>query len=190
MILFLRFPRVEKVRDASDKPWHSCMTTQELETLRKEGEGKLTKRRLDGDPYDDGDDDEDPREAKKRRRKQAAGSSRQSQMPAGVSSHYRSADLSQIMVETHDLKGKVVVVEPAGDSNLKTRLEAIVTKLGGTCEQNVRAGHTHLYVETGFKIRARSEAKGGKVDVVRSGWLIECDIHIRLHTSHNLLVKV
>ena len=29
----LRFPRVEIIRD--DKPWHQCMTTQELEDLRE-----------------------------------------------------------------------------------------------------------------------------------------------------------
>ena len=29
----LRFPRVEKIR--TDKPWHDCMTTAQLEDLRQ-----------------------------------------------------------------------------------------------------------------------------------------------------------
>ena len=38
------------------------------------------------------------------------------------------------MVETHDLKGKTLVIEPA-DANLKKKLERIVVKLGGKVEQ-------------------------------------------------------
>ena len=40
----LRFPRVEKVRH--DKSFTDAMTVEEMETLRKQAEGKLTSRHL------------------------------------------------------------------------------------------------------------------------------------------------
>ncbi len=127
----LRFPRVEKIRSESDKPWHSCMTVTEMESLRREGEGKLANRHLE---LDEEDHTDGAFSQPKKRRKGGAGSSQRSR-PATLSSVYRqAADPSSVMVESHDLKGKVVVVEPC-DARLKKRLEETVLKLGGTCEQ-------------------------------------------------------
>lgn len=77
------------------------------------------------------------------------------------------------MVETHDLKFKTIVIEPA-NAALKAQLEAIVVKLGGTVEQNCTYGKTYCYVETGFKVKAKNVAKSKKIDVVKSGWLLDC----------------
>ena len=78
------------------------------------------------------------------------------------------------MVETHALKDKIFVIEPC-NAALKSRLEGIVVKNGGKIEQNAITGRTHAYVETGFKIRAKSVADKGACDVVRSSWLLDCD---------------
>ena len=40
-------------------------------------------------------------------------------------------DLSMERIETHNLKGKIVVVEPGVDLQMKHRLERIVAKHGG-----------------------------------------------------------
>ena len=90
----------------------------------------------------------------------------------------RSIATDNIMVETHDLKGKVVVVEPA-NAKLKARLEAAVVKLGGKVEQNPTEGRTDCYVETGFKIKAKNVARSGKFDVAKSTWLLDCETEFR-----------
>ena len=61
-------------------------------------------------------------------------------------------DVENVMVESHDLKDKVIVIEPC-DAELKAKMEQIVVKLGGKCEQNVTKGKTYCYVETGYKLR-------------------------------------
>ncbi len=146
------------------------MTVDEMRTLQREGQGKLAGRaRLNEDEdYDGGSS------SAKRRRKQNASASGSS--APTVSALYRSAvaDPSSVMVRTHDLKDKIIVVEPC-DGALKARLEEIVMSMGGRCEQNVREGVTFCYVETGFKVRAKNEVRSGRVDVVRSTWLLDCE---------------
>ncbi len=180
-----RFPRVEKIRSESDKPWHSCMTMKEMESLKKEGEGKLANRHFSLGTDEEGDDDDDAIGAgpsRKRRKKKAgdggapsSSSSWRVRPAATVSSLYRpAADADRVMVETHDLKGRIIVVEPC-DARMKRRLEEIVLRHGGTCEQNVTRERTFCYVETGMTVRARSVINSGHYDVVRHEWLMDCE---------------
>ena len=83
----------------------------------------------------------------------------------------RDPDLEMERVDTHCLKGKVVVVEP-GNVQMKLKLERLVVKHGGKVEQNVRPGHTSLYIETGMTIKARNVVDQQVVDVIRSSWLV------------------
>ncbi len=171
------------------------MTVEELETLRKQAEGKLTNRHLvmDDDDDDDfwvggnGDSDEvdENGEPVRKRRKKRAVTSRTK--VAHVPSKYRGIATGNIMVETHDLKDKVIVVEPA-NSKLKSRLEAVVAKHGGKIEQNTTEGRTFCYVETGYKLKAKNVAKSGKFDVVRSGWLVDCEADFRPMRPADLIV--
>ena len=46
-----RFPRVDKVR--YDKSWFDTMTLDEMETLRAEGEGKMSNRHMQFHDMDD-----------------------------------------------------------------------------------------------------------------------------------------
>ena len=112
-----------------------------------------------------------------RRRKKKANVTPRNKV-ARVPTQLRSIATGDIMVETHDLKGKVIVVEPA-NAKLKARLEAAVVKHGGKVEQNPSEGRTTCYVETGFKIKAKNVARSGKYDVVKSSWLVDCESEFR-----------
>ena len=93
----------------------------------------------------------------------------------GLGMIYRQQDLVMERVDTHCLKGKVVVVEP-GNVQMKSELERLVVKHGGKVEQNVRPGHTNLYIETGMTIKARNVVNQQVVDVVRSSWLLNNEV--------------
>ena len=183
----LRFPRVEKIRH--DKSFTDAMTVEEMETLRKQAEGKLTSRHFMLDEDDDeedeaedddlfpGQEDENGEPARKRRRKRKANVTPRNKV-ARVPTQLRSIATDGIMVETHDLKGKIIVVEPA-NAKLKARLEAAAVKHGGKVEQNPSEGRTTCYVETGFKIKAKNVVRSGKYDVVKSSWLADCETEFR-----------
>jgi len=89
----------------------------------------------------------------------------------GLGVIYRQQDLDMERVDTHCLKGKVVVVEP-GNIQMKSKLEKLVVKHGGKVEQNVRPGHTTHYIETGMTIKAKNVVNQQVVDVIRSDWLL------------------
>ena len=168
---------MEKVR--YDKSWFDCMTVSEMTTLREQSEGKLTNKHMEMDEEDEGGGESlEGGNGKRKRRKGAAGTGGSRAKQATLSSVYRSIDTSNIMVETHDLKFKTIVIEPA-NAALKAELEAVVVKHGGTIEQNCNYGKTYAYVETGFKVKAKNVAKSKKVDVVRSGWLLDCKTKFR-----------
>ncbi len=40
-------------------------------------------------------------------------------------------------------------------------------------------GRTFCYVETGFKVRAKTVAKRGECDVVKHEWLLDCETKFR-----------
>jgi hypothetical protein len=69
-----------------------------------------------------------------------------------------------------------VVVEPCLDVELKRRLERTVVRHGGTVEQNVRPGVTSCYVQSEAKLRAKTVVNQGIVDVVKSSWLLDCEV--------------
>jgi len=164
----LRFPRVETQR--SDRDWSNCMTLKEVKTARERCEGKLF-----GDVHlvDEGDDGPSP----KKRAKIAT---------ASLGQIYRQQDLTGEKVTGDWLKGKVVVVEPA-NASLKPKLEKIVVRLGGKVEQNVKAGHTDYYIETGMTLRAKNVVKQGRVDVVKSSWLLDCGDEFKSLQPHDMV---
>ncbi|XP_059090430.1 DNA ligase 4-like [Tigriopus californicus] len=138
----LRFPRVEQIR--TDKTLEDCMTTHDLETIRREAQGKLSRRYVESEASDE--------PSKKRRRKVTVGAASQS---VGLAKAFGPTDLSTVMIESHNLKDQVIVIEPT-NGVLKAQLEAIVVKHGGIVEQNPVEGRTFCYVETGMKMKAKS----------------------------------
>jgi len=153
----LRFPRVEMMRP--DKDSTTCTTLEEVKKLQA-GDGKLfgAVHLTDSQGESIGQGRKRPRPADK----------------PGLGVIYRQQDLVMERVDTHCLKGKVVVVEP-GNVQMKTKLEKLVVKHGGKVEQNVRPGHTTHYIETGMTIKARNVVNQQVVDVIKSAWLLEED---------------
>ena len=144
----LRFPRIIKMRD--DKDSSCCTSLQEVTTIRK----------LYGDKHLDLED-----QKKKRKR-----SSRKAQL-AEIFQPLETRAGEPLV--SHDLKGKVVVVEPGKSVKLKQEVERLVKMHGGKVEQNVRKGITGLYVETGMTLKGRHVVDKAEIDVVRSSWLTE-----------------
>lgn len=162
----LRFPRVEQIR--TDKSLDDCMTTKDLETIRREAQGKLSRRYVESEASSD--------EPSKKRRRQT--NVKVSQTMGLAKAFGPAADLSTVMIESHNLKDQVIVIEPT-NAILKARLEAIVIKHGGIVEQNPIEGRTFCYVETGLKMKAKSVVRSRKFDVVRHTWLLDCEDHYR-----------
>ena len=162
----LRFPRMEMVRQ--DKDYTNCTTLAEMQQLRAMGEGKLFNNRKR--PESAGQVSSSP--SKKVRR--GTGSTR----PV-VGAAYRQQDYSNEIIETFELKGKIVVVEPSTDVALKHRLEKVVVKHGGTVEQHARRGRTSCYIQTAGTIKARNVVKEGAIDVVKASWLLDCSDKFR-----------
>ncbi|XP_040579752.1 DNA ligase 4 [Lepeophtheirus salmonis] len=154
----LRFPRVETVRH--DKSWNDCMTLSEMSSLQELGDGKLNVGRYVESEHEEKNEQPLPRKRAKR--------------TAKVYSSLQGPEKTDVIIQTLDLKDKVIVVEPA-NTKLKKELEEIVIKYGGNVEQNVSENQTYAYVETGLKIRAKGIIKSGKYDVVKSSWLLDCD---------------
>jgi len=167
----LRFPRVEMCRP--DKDSTNCTTLEEIKKLQ-EGDGKLY-----GAVHLTSSQGESGGLGRKR--------ARPIDKP-GLGVIYRQQDLVMERVDTHCLKGKVVVVEP-GNAQLKTKLEKLVVKHGGKVEQNVRSGHTTHYIETGMTIKARNVVNQQVVDVIKSTWLLEEEVigRVRRPQPHHLV---
>lgn len=158
----LRFPRVQCVRP--DRDHTNCTSIQELEKLRHQGEGKLF-----GGLHLVHEDEEDVESSRKR--------PRPSERPQ-LSARYTQADYSLERIDTFHMKGRIVVVEPCLDVAVKRRLERAVIRHGGTVEQNVRPGITSCYVQSEGKLRAKNVVHQGLVDVVKSSWLLDCEVRV------------
>lgn len=158
----LRFPRVQCARP--DRDHTNCTSIQELEKLRHQGEGKLFGGLHLVHDETQGEEGVSPRKRP-----------RLSERPR-LGAAYTQADYSLERVETHHLKGRIVVVEPSLDVELKRRLERAVVRHGGTVEQNVRPGVTSCYVQSEGKLRAKNVVNQGVVDVVKSSWLLDCEV--------------
>ena len=64
-----------------------------------------------------------------------------------------------------------MVESNARELKLKQKLEKLVVKHGGKVEQNVKDGHTSVFIETGMKIKGKNVVERGTVDVVKNEWL-------------------
>lgn len=148
----LRFPRVESVR--ADRSPADCTSMEELVVLRRRAEGKL---------FGHAHLQEGGEEPTRKRAREERG--------PGLGARFLAQDLQLTRVDSHSLRGQVVVVEPA-DGELKAQLEKAVARHGGKVEQNVRPGVTTLYVHTGMTLKGRNVAARGQVDVVRPSWLL------------------
>lgn len=166
----LRFPRVEAPRP--DKNFTNCTTLQEMQRLREIGDGKLF-----GGVHLLNSDVETPRKKIKMAHNKPT---------LGLA--FRHQDYSNERIDTFHLKGKVVVVEPSRDVELKHKLERIVVKHGGTVEQNARPGRTFCYVQTAGTVKAHNVVEQGLVDVVKAAWLLDCEQTFRdIIFSHTCL---
>ena len=154
----LRFPRVESIR--KDKDFTNCTTVEELERLKEIGDGKLFGKLKDGDSA-----------TPRKRLKVDTG-------PV-LGAAFRHKDYSNEKIETFNLKGKVLVVEPGKDVALKHRLERIVVKHGGKVEQNARKDRTSCYVQTAGTVKAKNIIQQGVIDVVKYSWLLDCEHEFR-----------
>ena len=111
------------------------MTASDLSALLSRNNGKLAKRHLedlDGEP-------------EKKRSKKVI------KAPIVVDPIYKPSktNFADIKVTSKSLQGKVIVVEPSKDHNLKKNLEEIVLQHNGTVEQNPAEGITWAYIQTG-----------------------------------------
>ena len=169
----LRFPRVENVR--SDKDFSSCTSIQEIETIKTKGSGKLFgNKRLAMDT----DTNSAP---SLKRQKQSR--KKTFDLHPGL----KSIDLSTERIETFHLKGKIVVVEPCFDIEIKRKLERLVVRHGGSVEQNTKAGRTHIFIQTAGTIKSKNVVHQGVIDVVKSDWLIECQHTFREYEPHDMV---
>jgi DNA ligase-4 len=168
----LRFPRVQCARP--DRDHTSCTSVQEVQQLRNQSEGKLF-----GGLHLVHSPDEELATAPKR--------PRLAQRPQ-LSARYTQADYSLERIDTFHLKGRIVVVEPSLDVELKRRLERIVIKHGGTVEQNVRPGITSCYVQSEGKLRAKNVVSLGLVDVVKASWLLDCEVTVVVYAITSMLL--
>ena len=166
----LRFPRMEMVRP--DKDYTNCTTLVEMQQLRTMGQGKLFNNRKRPESSS-------PSSSPSKRARQAASRSRPM-----LGAAYRAQDYSTEIIETFELKGKIVVVEPSRDVALKHRLEKVVVKHGGTVEQNARRGRTSCYIQTAGTIKAHNVVKEGAIDVVKASWLQDCSNKFRYVVSN------
>ncbi|XP_041473446.1 DNA ligase 4-like isoform X2 [Lytechinus variegatus] len=154
----LRFPRLEKVRD--DKDWHQCMTTEELENMRQQAEGKLTGR------YANVDDDEI---VTSKRRKVTARVER----PVAVPSRFRAADTSNVKQTSEMLDGRELCIMNSPASHPKHELEKKVVECGGVVVQNPGID-TYCVLADKVNLKVKNIFSAKIYDVVKTTWLIEC----------------
>ena len=192
----LRFPRVVTVRD--DKSWRDCASLQEVINLKSKASGKLTAGHYDLTKNDENIAAKDEKiavdtvpvggkDTKTQKRNMIMTNGviplKRRMTAAEIPSNYKAATNTRNVVPiTSALKGKVVVIEPSSHTrskDLKSKLERIVLKHGGTVEQNVTAGRTYCYVEIAGTARAKSVKECGIYDVVCPEWLLACEKNFR-----------
>jgi len=107
-----------------------------------------------------------------------------------VSERFRPAKgIESVTKISNSLQGQTFVVEPV-DKELKSRIELLVAKHGGTVIQNVQNnGKTSFYIETGCRIKARGVLERRECPIVSSKWIIEQEdeITIRLPRKSEFL---
>ncbi|XP_071488614.1 DNA ligase 4-like [Diadema antillarum] len=153
----LRFPRLEKVRD--DKDWHQCMTTEELDSMRQQAEGKLTGR------YVNADDDEI---VTTKRRKVT-----KTDRPVAVASRFRAADLTNVTQVSEMLCDKELCVANGPASHPKQDLERRIVECGGEVVQNPGLD-TYCVLADKVNLKVKNIISSDRYDVVKTSWLIEC----------------
>ena len=156
----LRFPRVESVR--KDKDYTNCTTVEEMKRLKEIRDGKLS-----GSTHL-----KDADAATPRKRVKLSGPS--------LGKAFIHQDYSLEKIETHNLKGKTIVVEPSKDVALKHRLERIAVKHGAKIEENVsRKRKPFCYVQTAGTVKAKNVIQQGAIDVIKHSWLLDCETNFR-----------
>ncbi|XP_014680944.1 PREDICTED: DNA ligase 4-like [Priapulus caudatus] len=156
----LRFPRVEHVR--YDKAWYDCMTTTELEELRKNAEGKLASRHV---ALREDDDAEMP--AVKKRRIYKA------EQTISVPAQFQPADVTGLKKLSELLQGREICVVNGPPSHSKQTLEKMAVEHGATIVQHP-GERTWCVVTDKVNLRVRNMIEHDDYDVVRASWLIRC----------------
>ena len=162
----LRFPRLDRIRDKTDKDWYDCMTLEELNDLRDKNDGKLASgKHLELSDAENGDDYE-PTNKKKRiiNRKTTV----------QVSDRFKGVDSSMIQKESELFVDKEFCV--VGDGNEQYSKKALETKIyehGGTTVQNP-CTTTFCVIASKMISKCRSYQEKDSFDVVKIDWLINC----------------
>ena len=163
----LRFPRIESLR--TDKDCSNCTSVHEMNKIGGIGS------KLFGRVHLSHNDDDATTSAPPRKRVKLSAQRRR----PNLGEAFLHKDYANERVETHQLKDKVVVVEPCLDVALKHQCERIIVKHGGKIEQNVRHGITSFYVETAGTAKSANIVGEGRLDVVKSSWVLQCDQQFR-----------
>lgn len=153
----LRFPRLEKVRD--DKDWHQCMTTEELEGMKQQAEGKLTGRHVNLD------DDEI---VTTKRRKVT-----RTDRPVAVASRFRTADMSNVKQISEMLEERELCIVNGPPGHPKQELEKKIVECGGAVVQNPGL-ETYCVLADKVNLKVKNIMSAKIYDVVKTSWLIEC----------------
>lgn len=153
----LRFPRVEKIR--YDKAWHQCMTTEDLENLRRQAEGRLATHN-----YQVISEDSEPSPKKR----QVVRNER----VIAVAPQFRPADVSDVQQESEILSGKEICVIVASLQK-KQEVEKLIVRCGGHFVQNP-GPETFCVMVDKLTLKAKNIINTKLYDVVKVDWLYAC----------------
>eukprot|EP01124_Arcella_intermedia_P024176 TRINITY_DN4012_c0_g1_i3.p1 TRINITY_DN4012_c0_g1~~TRINITY_DN4012_c0_g1_i3.p1 ORF type:complete len:941 (-),score=258.52 TRINITY_DN4012_c0_g1_i3:49-2478(-) len=154
----LRFPRVVKIRN--DKNYMQCMTMDELVSMSKIFEGRLTKRN-----FNEKEKNENEVKEKKKRiipKKLYA-----------VASNFKAADTSNIKVE-REIFGQMEFCVMNGDNDFsKEELEILIHQYGGSTTQ-YPTKDTYAVIAAKETLKVKNIQQKGDIDIIKTKWILDC----------------
>jgi DNA ligase-4 len=118
----LRFPRLERIRDKTDKDWYDCMTLNELNELKEKNDGNLASGKHLELSDAENEDEYEPSIKKKRTINR--------KVTVQVSDRFKGVDSSMIKKESELFSDKEFCVINGNDTYTKKDLETkIIGKL-------------------------------------------------------------
>ena len=115
----LRFPRLERIREKSDKDWYDCMTLEDLKELREKNHGNLASGKHLELSDAENEDDYEPSIKKKRTNNRKP--------TAQVSDRFKGVDSSTVKKESELFCGKEFCI--VGDGNSAYNKKQLETEI-------------------------------------------------------------